>query len=163
MKVIFLDIDGVLNVYSKHRDKYGSIFHEPFVNNLARVIDETGAKIIISSTWRMGGLQRMLDMWEDRKLLGQVIGITPNLWRQVEGEDFHERLQRGHEIQAVLDKMPEITSYVIFDDDNDMLKNQLGNFVYCSTNVNHPDCVDLGYGLTNECANKAIRILNKKQ
>lgn len=160
MKVIFLDIDGVLNVMCRERDVFGAVFHQHLVDNLARVIKETGAKIIISSSWRHGGLQRMKDMWEYRNLPGEVIGITPDLWREVEGEDFHEKLRRGHEIQVILDKMPEITSYVIFDDDNDMLPSQLGNFVYCATNVNHPDCVDLGYGLTNECANKAIRILN---
>ena len=102
----------------------------------------------------------MLDMWEFRKLPGEIIGVTPDLWAEVDGEDFYEKLQRGHEIQSVLDRMPEIERYVILDDDNDMLPSQQGNFVYCSTNVNHPDCVDLGYGLTNECTKKAIRILN---
>jgi hypothetical protein len=160
MKVIFLDIDGVLNVIPRDRDAYGGIFHQNFVDNLGRIVEETGAKIIISSSWRHGGIQRMLDMWEFRKLPGEVIGVTPDLWAEIEGEDFYEKLQRGHEIQSVLDRMPEIERYVILDDDNDMLPSQQGNFVYCSTNVNHPDCVDLGYGLTNECTKKAIRILN---
>lgn len=162
MKVIFLDIDGVLNVMHQDRDEYGAIFHENFVDNLARIVKETGAKIIISSSWRHSGLQRMLDMWEFRKLPGEVIGITPDLWRRIEGEDFHERMQRGHEIQAVLDHKPEITNYVILDDDNDMLPSQRGNFVWCFNNINHPDCIDIGYGLTRECANRAIRILNAK-
>jgi hypothetical protein len=162
MKVIFLDIDGVLNVMHSERDEYGAIFHSNFVENLGRIIDETGAKIVISSSWRHSGLQRMLDMWKFRNLPGEVIGITPDLWRQVEGEDFHERMQRGHEIQVVLDLKPEITNYVILDDDEDMLPNQLGNFVCCANNINHPDCIDIGYGLTNECTNRAIRILNGK-
>jgi hypothetical protein len=38
----------------------------------------------------------------------------------------------------------------------------LGNFVQTSNNINHPDCIDIGYGLTKECTNKAIRILNAK-
>jgi hypothetical protein len=160
MKVIFLDIDGVLNVMHSDRDDFGAIFHPHLVDNLRRVIIKTCAKIIISSSWRHSGLQRMKDMWEFRNLPGEVIGVTPDLRCEIEGESFYEKLQRGHEIQAVLDRMPEITSYVIFDDDNDMLPSQQGNFVSCSCNVNHPDCVDLGYGLTYECANKAIRILN---
>jgi hypothetical protein len=69
---------------------------------------------------------------------------------------------RGDEIQAVLNIHPEITHYVILDDDTDMLKHQLGNFVQTSNNINHPDCIDIGYGLTKECTNKAIRILNAK-
>ncbi len=161
MKVIFLDIDGVLNVMHRERDEFGAIFHQNFVDNLETVINETGAKIIISSSWRHGGLQRMIDMWEFRGLPGQVIGITPDLWGEIEGEDFYEKLQRGHEIQSVLDRTPEITSYVIFDDDDDMLPSQKGNFVMCSNNINHPDCVDIGYGLTKECAKMAIRILNR--
>jgi len=32
MKIIFLDIDGVLNVISQGRDKYGMIFHPEFVD-----------------------------------------------------------------------------------------------------------------------------------
>ena len=160
MKVVFLDIDGVLNVMCREHDIFGAVFHQHLVDNLARVIKETDAKIIISSSWRHGGLQRMKDMWEFRNLPGEVIGITPDLWCEIEGEDFYEKLQRGHEIQSILDRMTEITSYVIFDDDNDMLSSQQGNFVSCSGNINHPDCIDIGYGLTNECANKAIRILN---
>lgn len=161
MKVIFLDIDGVLNVMHRERDEFGAIFHQNFVNNLETVINETGAKIIISSSWRHGGLQRMIDMWKFRELPGEVIGITPDLWGEVKGEDFYEKLQRGHEIQSVLDRTPEITSYVIFDDDDDMLPSQKGNFVMCSNNINHPDCIDIGYGLTKECAKTAIRILNR--
>lgn len=160
MKVIFLDIDGVLNVMHREHDEFGAIFHQHFVDNLARVIKETDAKIIISSSWRHGGLQRMIDMWKFRNLPGEVIGITPDLWGEIEGEDFYEKLQRGHEIQAVLDRMPDITSYVIFDDDDDMLPSQKGNFVQCSLNINHEDCIDIGYGLTKICADKAIRILN---
>jgi hypothetical protein len=161
MKVIFLDIDGVLNVMHRERDEFGAIFHQNFVDNLETVINETGAKIIISSSWRHGGLQRMIDMWKFRELPGEVIGITPDLWGEVKGEDFYEKLQRGHEIQSVLDRTPEITSYVIFDDDDDMLPSQKGNFVMCSNNINHPDCIDIGYGLTKECAKMAIRILNR--
>jgi hypothetical protein len=72
-------------------------------------------------------------------------------------------MQRGDEIQAILDQYNQITNYVILDDDEDMLPNQRGNFVICSNNINHPDCIDIGYGLTKECTNRAIRILNKRQ
>lgn len=40
-----------------------------------------------------------------------------------------------------------------------MENNQLENFVMTSGNVDHSDCVDLGYGLTNKCADWAIEIL----
>ena len=161
MKVIFLDIDGVLNVIPQGHDAFGGIFHSDFVDNLKRIIDETDAKIVISSSWRHSGLQKMLDMWEFRNLPGEVIGVTPDLYRFLDFEG-ERTMVRGDEIQAVLNIHQEITHYVILDDDTDMLKHQLGNFVQTSNNINHPDCIDIGYGLTKECTNKAIRILNAK-
>ena len=161
MKIIFLDIDGVLNVIPQGHDAFGGIFHADFVDNLKRIIDETDAKIVISSSWRHSGLQKMLDMWEFRNLPGEVIGVTPDLYRFLDFEG-ERTMVRGDEIQAILNIHPEITHYVILDDDTDMLKHQLGNFVQTSNNINHPDCIDIGYGLTKECTNKAIRILNAK-
>jgi hypothetical protein len=161
IKVIFLDIDGVLNVYSQGHDEYGGTFHQHLVDNLKRVIEETGAKIVISSTWRFGGLQRMKDMWEFRGLPGEVIDITPDC-NDLFNEGsfvFLDQIERGHEVEYWLDEHPEVEKYVIFDDDNDFLQHQRGNFVRTANNINHPDCVDIGYGLTNECANRAIRIL----
>lgn len=161
MKVIFLDFDGVLNVIPQGHDDYGGIFHPEFVDNLRRIIDETGAKLIISSTWRHMGLERLHQMWESRGYPGEIIGITPDLWRGVDDEEFGEKMERGHEIQAILDQHTQISNYVILDDDDDMLQSQRGNFVRTSNNINHPDCIDIGYGLTKECANRAIRILNR--
>lgn len=161
MKVIFLDIDGVLNVIPQGHDAYGGIFHPEFVDNLERIINETGAKIVISSSWRHSGLQKILNMWKFRNLPGEVIGVTPDLYRRVDFEG-ERKMVRGDEIQAILDQQPEITNYVILDDDDDMLSGQIGNFVQTSNNINHPDCIDIGYGLTNECTNRAIRILNRQ-
>jgi hypothetical protein len=159
MKVIFLDIDGVLNVIPYGHDRWGSLFHPHLVDNLKRIIDETGAKIVISSTWRMGnGLPGMKEMWMDRGLPGEVVGVTPNFMVH-----FGTTLCRGKEIDAYLEDHPEIESYVIIDDDSDMEPHQLENFVMTSGNTDHSDCIDIGYGLTKECSDWAIRILNRKQ
>lgn len=80
MKVIFLDIDGVLNVISKTRDEYGSEFHLDFVENLKNIIGSTDAKIVISSTWRKSSLTIMKEMWVKRGLPGEVIDTTPSLY-----------------------------------------------------------------------------------
>ena len=74
-KIIFLDIDGVLNVISQGKDEYGSKFHKHFEDNLKTLIEKTGAKIVITSTWRSSGLNVMKNMWKDRKLPGEVIDI----------------------------------------------------------------------------------------
>ena len=162
MKIIFLDIDGVLNIIPQDYDEFGGIFHPNFVDNLKHIINETGAKIVISSTWRMNGLIEMKRMWVVRGLPGEVIDITPTCSQMVDwGKfEFFDEVERGHEIQDWIDKHPEVTNYVILDDDNDMLESQRNNFVRCANNKDHEDCVDIGYGLTKQCAEQAIKILN---
>lgn len=167
IKVCFLDIDGVLNVISLGRDEFGSLFHQHFCDNLKRIIDSTGAKIVISSSWRHSGLKSMQDMWKHRGLAGEVIDVTPNRSKRYYDEPnyknlpFHERLERGFEIQDWLDKhQGEVERYVICDDDDDFLESQMEFYIRTFENLDHPDMVDWGYGLTSICADKAIDILN---
>lgn len=182
IKIVFLDIDGVLNVISQGYDEYGSIFHQHFMDNLKQVIDETGAKIVISSSWRKSGLKQMQDMWKHRNVAGEIIDVIPSLYLKKGGsiQFWNEKLEqhptqkihgysipRGCEIDYWMknesSKFGEVENYVIIDDDNDMLLHQEKFFVQCSENPDHEDCVDIGYGLTKICADKAIEILNKKQ
>lgn len=165
MKVIFLDIDGVLNVCTQQRDEFGSIFHKEFVDNLKHIIEETNAKIVITSTWRFSGLNTMKEMWSKRNLPGNVIGITPfkskkekeckSIWNNL---PFKERCERGWEIEDWLEEN-KVESYCIIDDDFDFLPNQLGRFVQTFDNWDHPDNIE-GYGLTRNCSSMAIMILN---
>jgi len=157
-KVIFLDIDGVMHVISQGHDKFGGIFHKHFEDNLQWIIEETGAKIVISSSWRLNGLEEMQQMWQERNLPGEVIDITPNL---TYGVGLKTSTPRGKEIKKWLDEN-KVANYVIIDDDTDFLKEQMKNFVQTSENEDHPDCIDIGYGLTRKCAEKAIQILNNK-
>lgn len=162
MKVIFLDIDGVLNIISQGYDQFGSIFHKHLENNLGYIVDKTGAKIVISSTWRFKGLEHMQALWKHRNIPGKVIDITPDCSVLVKSGvfKFYDDAERGHEIQKWVDDHPEVTNYVIIDDDEDMLESQKKNFVRCANNHTHEDCVDIGYGLTKKCALKAVEILN---
>lgn len=162
-KIIFLDIDGVLNVIPPDYDQFGGIFHDHLVDNLGLIIKETGAQIVISSTWRFDGLERMKQMWHFRNLPGEVIDITPDCHDLVNKGRFEhfEHVDRGHEIDYWLEGRTDIESYVIIDDDNDFLPHQRDSFVRTANNINHTDCIDIGYGLTKECARKAISILNR--
>lgn len=195
MKIIFLDIDGVLNVCYPKRDEYGSLFHPHLEENLKTLVDATGAKIVISSSWRKSGLVEMQNMWRDRKLPGEVIDTTASLYLKKGGciHFWNNKLMeqptpairgytipRGCEIEYWLKdkgyqtinwseeeqeryiKESGIESYVIIDDDSDMLYNQRNNFVKTSGNTDHEDCVDAGYGLTKKCVDLAIKILNKQ-
>lgn len=159
MKIIFLDIDGVLNVIPKTFDKWGAYFdsNDHFVKNLKKILDQTGAKIVISSTWRMMGFEAIKQMWTDRNLPGEVIDITPNHMMKT-----GSTLQRGKEIEEWISQH-QVSNYVILDDDNDMEEHQLDNFVQTYMNLNDEDCVDMGHGLTDNCTKKAIEILNKNK
>lgn len=168
----------MLNVVGQGRDDYGQIFHQHFMDNLKKIIDETGANIVISSSWRKNGLKFIQEMWKHRGISGNVIDSTPSLYLQKGGSiqfwndklDRHptERVHgysipRGCEIEYWLNNEGnkyEIDRYVILDDDCDMLLSQQSRFVQCSGNLDDYDCVDAGYGLTDKCTKKAIEILN---
>ena len=114
MKIIFLDIDGVLNCESAYRNgecqyqewvwEDGRIDHyQRFCTRskelLNKLIDETGAKIVISSTWRISGIEFMKKVWSMEKMSGEIIGITPSM--RTKGVD----IPRGMEIQYYLNEM----------------------------------------------------------
>ena len=99
MKLIFLDIDGVLVTLSdlSVRLKHEKIVNEKCVKNLNRIIIETGAKIVISSAWRFNGLNEMRCILKFWGVLGEVIGATPDL-RQASGQN----LRGGPKVRGLL-------------------------------------------------------------
>ena len=154
MKVIFLDIDGVLNTekyimdllhknLSTQDSDWCDFFDPKCIAKLKEIIDQTGAKIVISSTWRFLGLDILRKKFEERGVSGEIIDKTP-LSRSMR--------ERGYEIQAWLDNHEEVESYVILDDDVDMLPSQLKNLVVTSWKD----------GISNENVKQAIKILNDK-
>jgi hypothetical protein len=120
MKVIFLDIDGVLN----SRDYFMTC--APFsttllaekidpvaVERLNRITRATEAVIVISSTWRLGFQHNLIGLKEllrRHQIEADVIGMTPN-----------SSGNRGAQIQSWLDDhRGEIEQFIIIDDDDDM-------------------------------------------
>lgn len=122
MKVIFLDIDGVLDIFNT--EQYMQVLMKDAVQRLKRIVDETDAKIVVASNWRYG-----CDQYKDRikerqhypqecdnwLLLAKVLGeydmeiqdVTP--W-----ED--SLTTRSEEILEYVKRHPQIESYVILDD-----------------------------------------------
>ncbi len=163
-KVIFLDIDGVLNTkwwYTQMdrntpKDKYGYAFDPKSVANLKRILDETGAEIVISSSWKSLGLSELEEMWQDRGLPGKLIGITPNTVSDellLDADLDHMELFsiRGMEIKEWLDKHgKKVSHYVIIDDMDNFLPEQQSHFVQTNPEV----------GITEEDADKTIKILD---
>ena len=165
-KVIFLDIDGVLNTkwwYTQMdrntpKDKYGYAFDPKAVANLRRIVEETGAIIVISSSWKCMGLSQMEEMWDVRNLPGKIVGITPNsvsdeLLVNADIDSIELFHIRGEEIKEWLTRHGKhVSHYVIIDDMDNMLPEQQSVFVQTNPEV----------GLTEDDANKAIVILNKE-
>jgi len=161
-KVIFLDIDGVLNpkwwICKKPLDKYGVFFESNAVANLEKIIAETGADIVISSSWKEMGLPVMRSMWKERNLPGKVIDITPNymsdemlLNTDIKNVDLDCIDIRGYEIKGWLTLHgADVNNYVIIDDMDDILPEQESYFVLTDPEV----------GLTKQDAMKCIAILN---
>ena len=166
-KVVFLDIDGVLNTkwwYTQMdrntpKDKYGYAFDPNAVSNLKKIIDETGADIVISSSWKSFGISELEDMWQDRGLPGKLIGITPNTVSDemlLNADLDHMELFsiRGTEIKEWLTKHGKhVSHYAIIDDMDNMLTEQRLHFVKTDPEI----------GITVEDAEKAIMILNQQQ
>lgn len=120
MKVIFLDIDGVLNS-TKSAQKFGSFNHlDPSaIDILNHICVRTGAKVVISSSWRHMGLQAVKDILISQGIEAEIIGMTP-YWKIRDGNVVGAYETRGEEIQVWLDKNPEVKNFVIIDDSNDM-------------------------------------------
>ncbi len=126
MKIIFLDIDGVLNSYeTMPKGERGGIIgiHAPLVRRFLNLLEATGAKVVLSSTWRKS--DDWLEVMEANGLPKDIfVGRTGSLYRKnLEGLYRGSEL-RGEEIDAWLAQHPETTRYAIIDDDSDFLPHQ---------------------------------------
>lgn len=165
-RIIFLDIDGVLNhqkYYTSidwekrktNHDEFGEYFCPISSKILNKVIDETQAKIVISSTWRHDGLERMQAMWKSRKMSGEVIDITPTSERRFRGleiEDWLDSRKFSHifwdkELQKQKMIESNIENYIIIDDDSDMTYNQRNHFIHVLPSPRNYSGFNYQYGL----------------
>ena len=152
MKVIFLDFDGVITIPPKWYINANKI------KWIKKIIDETDAKIVVSSSWRRENVKETInDMIGKTKrcprnkmlywLIDNIYDVTS--WFS---DKKYNGTGRGGEIQTWLDKHPEVNNYVIIDDDGDMLDEQLYHFVQ----TNYED------GLTEVETKRAIKVLNRQ-
>lgn len=140
MKILFLDIDGVVNCKTTVQRHGGFIGIDPLMAFLVGKIHlDTGCKIVLSSSWR-----HFKDGREEvSRRVYPVFDTTPT----------HDDGHRGREIQEWLSKAKEpVEKYAILDDDTDMLPEQLPNFFKTSWET----------GITEEIAKKVTEHLNAK-
>jgi hypothetical protein len=139
LKVIFLDIDGVLIRYESLISENPTPSPE-CIENLNRIINGTDAAIVISSSWKELGLDKVTAYLREWGVIADVIDVTPS--------DL--TIKRGQEIQLWLDANPGLESFLIIDDLDDM-GDLSSNFILINDEV----------GLTREDADKAILLLEK--
>lgn len=140
MKVLFLDIDGVLI-----NERYASrnTADPKCVRELNRITDVTGAKIVVSSSWRHYGLPKIALILRQWGVTGDIIGITPTM----------KDRERRWEIMTWLDRSDYDWSnsmFVVIDDERDAIP--AGDFGVRTT---------FERGLGRQGADRAIAILER--
>lgn len=112
MKILFLDIDGVVNSVTtaqRHRGMIGIDPHMAF--RVGKIVLDTGCEIVLSSSWRLSPESRD----EVASQVYKFIDVTP---------DLMGRTDRGCEVIAWLGQHPEVTRHAILDDNADFHKEQ---------------------------------------
>jgi len=148
VRVLFLDLDGVLNAGHGPLDP-------ACVARLNRITDATGAVIVVSSMWRWSvHLYALIEALEDAGVTGEIRDVVPTCvaWISVY-EGWRERDDRltspdqGEAIRLWLSDNPKVVAYVVLDDQ----PIDTGNTVRTVT--------DGALGLTDEHVARAIAIL----
>ncbi len=155
MKIVFLDIDGVLNSRSYDRVRNYNVesnIDESRLPLLKEIIDASGAQIVLSSTWR--------EYWDKDPVLCGDDGVYINQTFAKYGLKIYDKTpymgicaDRKDEIKSWLDANgKDVESFVIIDDYRYGWAELSDNFV--KTNPH------FGLGLEEEHVKKAIEILN---
>ena len=155
-KLIFLDIDGVLDTYKSHY-----MLDPVLLDRLGNILGRTGAWIVVSSSWRASNVPDTVEFMTDYDnprvgshpfpFTDKVVGVTPILYSVVDG-DIDRPATRGEEIAAYLKAHP-CDNYVILDDCDEMLRDQWTHHVLVNDEV----------GLADADVEKAVAILNQDQ
>ena len=145
MKVIFLDIDGVLCVHAADGN-WGAEDDDRLsadcCRRLKEIMDATGCKLVLSSSWRLFA-DMLKSLFEQLRLFGiakeDFLGGTPLLE------------ERGEEILAYLKRHREIRKFVALDDEPfDCLKFPREKLIL----------TEHAFGITDAVKEKCICLLN---
>lgn len=117
MKVLFLDIDGVVNCsadFDPASDEYkrskGYPLNSVLIELVKHIVQETGCLIVLSSSWRLSA--------DGYKIVAEhfdLYDVTPNK---------RGLTDRGCEVIEWLSKRTDVTTYAILDDNSDFHKEQ---------------------------------------
>ena len=148
-KVIFLYIDGVLNSasYDRIRGAEDGNIDPTRMPLLKKIVNETGAEIVLSSSWRK--------LWEPEGL--DEVCLELNCIYNSFGLRIADKTpllgNRGEEITLWLEKHPEVKEYVVLDDAFGGWGVHEAHLVQTSAFI--------GKGLMDKHVDEAIKILNR--
>lgn len=151
-KIIFLDVDGVLNSYDFYQkmleEENFDIFNENFLDPkalrfLKKIVEESDAEIVLSSSWKWSN--------EGRKIVDNFLKEQNLSYIDTTPLDYSIPMNKKEEITAWLSNHPNVKKYVILDDDEVDIKS------------GHQVKTTFAYGLTLEKAIEAIEILGRKE
>jgi hypothetical protein len=155
-RILFLDIDGVICL--------DQVFDKACCDRIKRILDATGAKIVISSAWRVGhsleSLRKIIARGYEvspipvafRENIGtldpdSVIGVTPSINKLPRpGAPFG----RGLEISVWLERHPGVMKYIVLDDEAFDIDPHRGYLVKTNPLI----------GITDKDVEKAIILLS---
>jgi HAD domain in Swiss Army Knife RNA repair proteins len=108
MKVIFLDIDGVLNCKkTANPRKFPYVVDPKLLKRFLSLLERSGAKVVLSSTWRYDPA----GLFSAKHRGIPFIDVTPDMPKR----------PRGDEVRSWLKKHPRVKRYVVIDDEDDEL------------------------------------------
>ena len=153
-KILFLDFDGVITT-----EKSNYNLDKECCDRIQKIVDATGCKIVVTSSWRWGTLEQTMKYFESEfkckngqipfwpKWFDDIVDVTKRIYTQ---EEKSHHVVRGYEIYRWMKDQGVELVYCILDDDSDMLLWQKDNFIQTDTYL----------GINDKDMNKAIEILN---
>lgn len=129
MKIIFLDVDGVLNsdIWNQnHKDEIenGLLIDEEAIKLLAKLIKTTGAKIVLHSGWRFCFDENFIPIRKESEFFKKILdenGIsfydfTPDLTTEEIRKNGKFSFVKPNEIFLWLNTHPDVSRWVVIDD-----------------------------------------------
>lgn len=165
---LFLDCDGVVATAERIEEKeWCLVDHRQLL--LGKILDATGAKIVLSSSWRKNTLEETIEKMNRKGFFytNKIVGVTIRAKMYIDrSTKIHLSIPRGVEIAQWLDthvhsdngknfvrkQIGVDYNYVILDDNGGMLLSQKDHFVQTQST-----------GITQEDVDKAIGILSQKK
>lgn len=127
-----------------------NLFDPECVANLNWLIEQSGAKLVLSSSWR---IMHSLEEFNEHAIKNGIPALIDRTEQLVEKDPtgFFISKQRGEEIAEWLSRHPHVTDFVVIDDSTDM-KGVERHWVQTS----------MEHGLTKELAEWALKVLEHR-